>query len=256
MKNIVFYSLNVLVRTFFCASFLAGCMPSSGPQSMQAPTTLYPLRVNITPSIRNYRQVLNQCAQSQPDIALFVTETSAANLEKKESDLQLRLGLPSQGVDYAFQMGTEKLQFVINSNQKAPAITTSQIPALFDGEITDWGQASGSKGAVHPWVYPDDNELELIFKRYVMNGEHVSPTASIAADPESMQQAIAQDAYAIGFLPSSWLTHTIQTIELSNQLAAQLSIPVIAMTESKPQGPLGIFIACLQQNGNKMIESH
>jgi hypothetical protein len=256
MKNNIFQSLNALVRAFVYVSFLAACMPSGGLRTVQAPTTLYPLRINITPAMRNYRQLLNQCAQSQPDIALFVTETSAANLDKKESDLQLRLGLPSQGVDYAFQVGMEQLQFVINSNQKALTIPTNQIPALFDGEITDWNQASGNKGAVHPWIYADDNELELIFKRFVMNGENISPTASIAADPESMQQAIMQDKFAIGFLPSSWLTHSIQTIELNNQLAAQLRFPVIALTESKPQGPLGVFIACLQKNGNNVVKSH
>jgi phosphate transport system substrate-binding protein len=214
------------------------------------------MRINITPAMRNYRQLLNQCAQAQPDIALFVQETPVANLGKKESDLQLRLGLPNQGVDYAFQVGEEHLQFVINSHQKAQAISADQIRALFSGEITDWSQASDVKGAIHPWVYPENNELELIFNRIVMNGEHISPSASIAPDPESMQQAIAQDDSAIGFLPSSWLTNTIQAIELDNNLDSQLNFPVLALTGSKPQGSLGVFIACLQKAGNSFVESH
>jgi hypothetical protein len=221
---------------------------------MQAPATLYPLRINMTPAMRNYRQLLNQCAEAQPDIALFVMETPVVNLDKKESDLQIRLGLPNQGVDYAFQVATEHLQFVINSNQKALAISTDQIRALFDGEITNWSQASGSKGAVHPWVYPDNSELELILNRFVMNGEHISPSASIASDPESMQRAIAQDEGAIGFLPSSWLTNTIQTIELDNKLESHLTFPVLALTKANPRGPLGFFIACLQKKGNEVVE--
>jgi hypothetical protein len=204
--------------------------------------------------MRNYRQLLNQCAQSQPSIALFVTEVPAENLKKNEPDLQLRLGLPNLGVDYAFQVGKEQIQFVINSKQNVLAIHTDQIRALFDGEITDWSQASSIKGAVHPWVYSDNNELESIMKRTVMNGKQISPSASIAADPESMLQAIAQDDNAIGFLPSSWLTNTIQVIKLDNNLDSRLTFPVLALTETNPQGPLSVFIACLQKAGNNFIE--
>jgi hypothetical protein len=254
MRRNSFHYLNVVFLAFFYTQFLAGCIPSSGLPTRQTPATLYPLRINITPALRNYRQRLNLCAQSQPDIALFVTEMPAASLGKKESDLQLRLGLPNQGVDYAFQVGTEHIQFVINSNQKALAIHTDQIRSLFDGGITDWSQADGIKGDVHPWVYPDNNELESILKRIVMNGEQISPSASIATDAKSMLQAIAQDDNAIGFLPSSWLTNTIQTIVLDDDLESQLTFPVLALTESNPRGPLSVFIACLQKAGNKVVK--
>lgn len=256
MRQNDFRYLTSIIWFLFCASFLVSCIPSSAPIIGQPPASLYPLRVNTTPAIRNYRQLLNQCAQSQPDIALVVTEIPAADLDKNESDLQLRLGLPNKGIDYAFQIGTEHLRFVTNSNQNALAIHTDQIRGLFDGEITDWSQASGIQGVVHPWVYPDNNELELILNRLVMNGDHISPSASIAPDPESMQQAIGQDDNAIGFLPSSWMTGTLQTIKLDNNLDSQLTFPVLALTETKPQGPLGVFIACLQKNGNGVVRSN
>jgi hypothetical protein len=256
MRHNRLHYLNFVVWFLFCTTFLAACIPSSGSPTGQAPATLSPLRVNITPAMRNYRSLLNQCAQLQPDIALFVTEMPAANLGKKESDLQLRLGLPNQGVDYAFQVGTAHIQFVVNSTQESLAIHTDQIRALFDGEITDWSQASGIQGAVHPWVYPDNNELELILKRNVMNGEQISPSASIATDPESMLQAIAQDDNAIGFLPSSWMTDTIHAIKLDNDLDSQLNFPVLALTETNPQGPLSVFIACLQKAGNKVFQRY
>ena len=254
MRHNSFHYLITVVWFFFCTSLLAACIPPSGSPTGQAPATLYPLRINITPAMRNYRRLLNQCALSQPDIALFITELPAANLEKKESDLQLRLGLPNQGVDYAFQVGTAHIQFVVNSNQKSLAMHTDQIRALFDGEITDWSQASGIQGAVHPWVYPDNNELELILKRSIMNGEQISPSVSIATDPESMLQAIAQDDNAIGFLPSSWMTETIQAVKLDNDLDSQLNFPVLALTGTNPQGPLSVFIACLQKAGNKVVQ--
>ncbi len=216
---------------------------------------MYPLRVSITPAVGNYREVLNQCAQEQPDIALFVQETPVSELGVEESDLQLRLGLPNHSVEYAFQVGKENLEFVTNANQKNQSITTDQIRSLFSGEITDWSQASGKKGTVHPWVYPDDNELGLIFDRVLMNGAQISPSASIAPDPESMQHAIAQDDNAIGFLPSSWLTSTVQAVGLESSLASQLGYPVLALTETEPQGMMGVFIACLQKNGKRIIET-
>jgi hypothetical protein len=254
MKHIFLTNLTKALWVVFCIS-LIGCTPASGFPTVQAPSTLLPLRVNITPTLRNYRPLLNQCAQAQPDIALFVQEVPTSNLDKKESDLQLRLGLPRQGVDYAFQVGEVSIQFVINADQKIQPIAADQIRALFTGEITDWSQASGSEGSVHPWVYPDDNELELIFDRVLMNGKHPSPTVSIAPDPESMQKAVSQDPGAIGFLPSSWLTDTIQAVSLEHKLASELKIPVLALTESEPQGSLGVFIACLQKNSKSVIQT-
>jgi PBP superfamily domain len=254
MRHHFFLKLTKAFWAFLCIS-LSACTSSPGFQGVQAPSTLYPLRVNITPALRKYRLLLNQCAQAQPDIALFVDETPPSNMGKKESDLQLRLGLPNQGVEYAFQVGEENIEFVINSNRKVQSITSDQIRALFAGEITDWSQASGTPGGVHPWVYPDDNELRLIFDRIVMNGERISPSASVAPDPESMLQAVAKDEGAIGLLPLSWLTDTIQTIGLEHNLTSQLTFPVLAMAESEPQGRLGVYIACLQKNGKSIVET-
>jgi ABC-type phosphate transport system substrate-binding protein len=241
--------------TFLCFT-LSACSASTGNQTIQVSSSTYPLQVDITPALGTYRPLLNQCAQTQPGIALFVQETPVSNMAKKVSDLQLRLGLPNQGVDYAFQVGEEEIRFVVNSNQKIQTISAAQIRAIFAGGITDWGQASGNPGVIHPWVYPDENELGLIFDRIVMNGEHTSPSASVASDPESMLQAVAQDEGAIGFLPSSWLTDTIQPVGLEKNLASQLNFPVLATTKSEPQGLLGIYIACLQKNGKSIVESH
>jgi hypothetical protein len=254
MKHSIYFEPTWALLALLCLS-LTACLPSPTLSTVQTPSTLYPLQVNITPALGKYREVLNQCAQVQPDMALFVKETPVSNLGEKEPDLQLRLGLPNQGVEYAFQVGKENLELVINANQKAQSITADQIRALFSGEITDWSQASGKKGTVHPWVYPDDNELGLIFDRVLMNGAQISPSASIAPDPESMQHAIAQDDNAIGFLPSSWLTSTVQAVGLEPSLASQLGYPVLALTETEPQGMMGVFIACLQKNGKSVVET-
>jgi hypothetical protein len=254
MKHNFLTNLKKTLRAVFCI-LLTGCIPATGFPTIRAPSTLLPLRVDLTLALVNYRPLLNQCAQAQPDIALFVHEIPASKMDKKESDLQLRLGLPRQGVDYAFQVGEVSIQFVINADQKIQAIAADQIRALFAGEVTDWSQASGSETNVHPWVYPDDNELEIIFDRVLMNGKQTSPSISIAPDPESMQKAVSEDAGAIGFLPSFWLTDTIHAVSLEPNLASQLKIPVLALTESEPQGSLGVFIACLQRNGKNVVET-
>ena len=239
---------------FFCI-FLAACTATPDLTSIQAPTTLQPLQISITPALQRYGPTLNQCARAQPDIALFIQEVPAASMDSVKSNLQLRLGLPNQGVDYAFQVGEENLQIIINAKRLVHSISPDQIRALFSGEMTDWNGVPSESETVHPWVYPDSNELEQIFERLVLEGGRVSPTASIATDPESMLQAVAKDEGAIGFLPSSWLTDTIHTIGLDHNLATQLNVPILALTKSQPQGSLGIFIACLQENGKSIVES-
>jgi hypothetical protein len=233
--------------SFFCI-FLTACTATPVNTTLNLPTTLQPLRVGITPALQHYRQTLNQCAQAQPNIALFIQETPLTSMNEVDSDLQLRLGLPNQGVDYAFQVGEENLQIVVNSKQQVQSISSDQIRSLFSGGVLNWEGVSGKNGSVHPWVYPEDNELGLVFEQLVMEGEHISPTASVAPDPKSMQQAIGKDEGAIGFLPSSWLTDTVHTVNLEHNLALKLKTPVLALTKSKPYGSLSIFVACLQEN--------
>jgi hypothetical protein len=251
MKYYLFPRLIKVLWGFFCI-FLTACTATADLTSIQAPTTLQPLQVSITPALQRYRPTLNLCAQAQPGIALFVQDVPAASMDNVKSDLQLRLGLPNQGVDYAFQVGEENLQIIINAKRLVHSISSGQIRALFNGEIKDWDGVPS--GAVHPWVYPDSNELEQIFEQLVMEGGHISPAASIAADPESMLQAVAKDEGAIGFLPSSWLTDTVHAIGLDHNLATRLNVPVLALARSQPQGSLGIFIACLQDNGKSIVE--
>jgi hypothetical protein len=233
---------------FFCI-FLTACTATPDLTSIQAHTALQPLQVSITPALQRYGPTLKQCAQTQPNIALFIQEIPAASIDSVKSDLQLRLGLPNQGVDYAFQVGEKNLQIIVNAKKAVHSVSSDQIRALFNGKIADWEGVLADRGAVHPWVYPESNELEQIFERFVMEGGYISPTASIATDPNSMLQAVAKDEGAIGFLPSSWLTDTVHALGLDHNLAKQLNIPILALTQSQPQGSLGIFIACLQENG-------
>lgn len=164
------------------------------------------------------------------------------------SDLQLRLGLPNQGVDYAFQVGEVNLQIVVNAKHLISTISSDQIRSLFSGEATNWEGISGNNDLVHPWVYPEDSELGLVFEQLVMEGGRISPAASVAPDLESMQQAIGGDEGAIGFLPSSWLTDTVHAVSLEHNLTLKLETPVLALTKSKPHGSISIFVACLQEN--------
>lgn len=244
--NLFARPINVYL-TFFCI-FLTACTAIPVTTTHNLPTTLQPLRVSITPTLQHYRQTLNQCAQAQPNIALFIQETPLTSMNEVDSDLQLRLGLPNQGVDYAFQVGEVNLQIVVNAKQLVHSFSSDQIQSLFSGGVPNWEGISGRNGLVHPWVYPENSELGLVFEQLVMEGGHISPTASVAPDPESMQQAIGSDEGAIGLLPSSWLTDTVHAVDLEHNLTLKLKTPVLALTKSKPHGSISIFVACLQEN--------
>ncbi|MGD0752376.1 MAG: hypothetical protein ABSA23_13345, partial [Anaerolineales bacterium] len=61
-------------------------------------------------------------------------------------------------------------------------------------------------------------------------------------NPDEMVQAVGKDVSAIGIITRRWKTGNITAV-----YAAAISLPVLAITLSKPQGTLAQIIACMQK---------
>ena len=84
--------------------------------------------------------------------------------------------------------------------------------------------------------------MQQFFERTVLYGSPLASSARLANGPDEMEQAIEKNVNAIGII-----THRLKTGNVSEVFTAASSLPVLAISQNKPQGDLEQVLACLQK---------
>lgn len=215
-------------------TWLAACSPFVTATPRPSPQ---PVQVNYSPTLRPWSAVLHQCANAHPEIALITLETSVTDPDFMGGDLSLWFGEPLQGIPgYAAALETDELVVISGSSMGLQNLNADQLWALY----------AEANPLYQVWTYAEGNELRAIFEAAILRGADPSPITLIAPNPGAMLEAIAADPLAIGYVPASWLTGDVHTIGLPTEIRAAFEQPILALTDSEPQGELKAYLVCLQ----------
>lgn len=220
--------------TFF-ALLLSSCSTET-PQTPLEVVTVY-----STPAATPWLTDLHACGESTALISR-VDDPSAA-------DIVLRIGEPEFLAGFAYQIDEENIVVVMN-NARPPVVDLEQIKGMFTGVITNLNQVTPEWGKVHPdlsgevhvWVYPPDDDVQQAFEQLVLEGRPITPSASLAITPQDMFTAVRNDRSAVGILLQQWNPN----YEVFEQ-AVVGTAPVLAITQTEPQGAVNQLIGCLQK---------
>ena len=225
-------------KALLCILFLA---TACGAPPADTPTpALTVVKVYATAAAQVWQTQLFKCAAKQ-SVTLMLTEPGSA-------DILLRIGEPdnlSMRALPAFQLGWEQIVVVVNNARSSTQLRTEQSAELFTGQISDWGQIANPQnggtegGAVQVWVFAQGDDVQQVFAK-TLTGKPIISSARLAASPDEMSQAIANDPNAVGILSRHWKTENVS----DGYVAA--STPVLAITPSEPQGVVKNLLVCLQ----------
>ena len=148
------------------------------------------------------------------------------------AEIVLRLGEPAFLNSPAFQIDTEDILIVAQRQSPVQNLTLDEARRLFAGE----GDPS-----VQVWVYAEGEDVQDVFDQVVMAGRNVTPSARLAVNPEHMAEALVNEANALGILPRRWKAGDAREVFLV------ATVPVLAITDSEPQGVMQELLACLQK---------
>jgi ABC-type phosphate transport system substrate-binding protein len=194
-----------------------------------------PLSVQISPDVNpDYQQVLAGCVKEHPYVALLINDGSSP-------DITLQLGEPDKKFSgFSALLGWEKVVFVANQENDISNLEQKEWIGIF----------TQSPPELSVWSYPENSTLRLLFEEIILNGNDITPYASLVPDPESMLEAIRQDKKSIGYLPESWVTEDLTVIELDYATQKELQLPVLGVTESEPEGVVNAILVCMQDRGD------
>jgi hypothetical protein len=200
------------------ALWIASCVSTVGTPSSSTIVT-----VNATPAAQPWLTELYTCADQQ---AVILNRTS------ENPQIQLRLGEPGVLVDSAFQIDEEELLIVTNRISPVQNLTLDEARALFAGQ----GDPS-----VQVWVYSSDEDVQVLFDQFVMNGRSVSSFARLAAGPQEMSDLLNKESNAVGVLPRHWKAGDLRDVYSAGK------VPVLAIVDGENTETVRSLLACLSQ---------
>ncbi|HUI89304.1 MAG TPA: substrate-binding domain-containing protein [Anaerolineales bacterium] len=201
-----------------------------GTQTPQATPQL--LKVYVTSAASARLTDLYNC--STPSTAILLSDPQSA-------DLTLRLGPPDGLSSPAFQIGSDEVEVIVQAKNNVGNLTVDQIHSIFLGQVANWKDVGGADMPIQVWTYSPNEDIQQIFERNVMDDQQVTSSARLAVSAQNMLDSIARAADAVGFLPRGLETSSVHDVY---RIA---SAPILAITNSEPQGALNELIACLQK---------
>jgi hypothetical protein len=210
------------MKRFLLCGFILLLLASCATETPQTPPAA--VSVHSTSAAAPWLDLLYACAGD----SIILSRTA----DPASADLSLRLGEPEFLAGGAFQIAEEEILIVAHPQTAIQSLTVEEAQALFAG----LGDPS-----VQVWVYASDEDVFRVFDQFVMQGRSVSPSAKVAVDAGQMSDALAVTPGAVGILPRSWLTGSLR------EVYSIAKVPVLAMTQSEPQGTVAQLIACLQK---------
>jgi phosphate transport system substrate-binding protein len=206
-------------------ALLASCAPATAPVTPQL------VNVFVTSAAYPRVSLLYSCAS--PSAVISLSDTISA-------DLTIRLGEPSPLTGSAFQIGTEDVLVVNNPQAGVGSLSLEQVQQLFSGRIANWKELGGNDLPVQVWTYSSGEDIQQAFDRFVMNGQPITSLARLAVSLQTMSDAVGNTPGAVGLLPRRWKAGN------TREAFKAITLPVLAISRSQPQGPMKDLIACLQ----------
>lgn len=207
------------IFVFLLFSFLLfSCAPSS-PHTTPQIVTVY-----STSAAQPWLYPLYACAGSSSVVAR-VDDSSAA-------DIILRVGEPEFLASSAYQIDMEDILIATHRQSSVQNLTLEEARALFAGQ---------SDPSVQVWVYASEEDVQVVFDQFVMEGRSVTPAALLAVNPQQMSDTLVNEPNTVGILPRHWKVGDVRDVYLV------ATVPVLVLTKSEPQGTVKQLVACLQK---------
>ena len=149
-----------------------------------------------------------------------------------DADIRLQIGESEFLSTFAYQIDSEEILIVTNRQSPIQNLTLDKARALFEG----LGDPS-----VQVWVYSSDGDVQKVFDQFVMKGGSVTSSAKVAVSPQQMSDTLVNQPNTVGILPKHWKAGDARFVYTIP------NVPVLAITQSEPNGVINQLIGCLQK---------
>ena len=139
--------------------------------------------------------------------------------EERRAAIEGRLEL--EGYRYA----KDALVMVVNPSNVVENLAMEDLRRVYSGQATDWSQAGGRPGPIHPAVQPVGTDVTEFFVQDVLGGEPFRARVSVESSDSAVVRRVSRDPGAIGYVTLGARTPGVRVLRIA---------PLTGLTYWKP----------------------
>lgn len=218
--------------------------------------------VEYTASLDWLKPVMTNCANQKTGISLVTHLVAGTQSQPSEGAVLFHWGEPAGLTHYSAQIGIDYLKMVVNPANPLVSLTPEMVQQLYGGKYTSWdavyqtcpecfeSQPGAELASQSPILnyYSSGEEVQSIFDQKVMANTPITrATALLIPSAVSMREAVAGSIATIGYLPSGAIDNSVRSFALTGLDDTLLSFPILAISNTEPQGSTSQLLSCIQQ---------
>ena len=200
------------------------------------------VQLSFNPASESILGTIEICDMSIPDFDYVFYFT-----EQPSDNTYFHFGEPNKDLSSLIPITYDDFAILINPNNSTTSLSLSQIQSIFSGRIDTWQTLNNTSELIQVYIYAQDSEIQIAFKKYVMQNQSLSMNAEIVSSISEMREKISNNMNAIGFIPKS------QSIQTDNSFVTNVFIPILVEKGTKTPYADDRVLACLQSETMQII---
>lgn len=264
---ILLASAVLIITNFRNAKANTAVLPAADPATVQQIDASITSIVQITSDTTTdwLLSAVSECAAGMPELAIVINPSR----EEPQAELLTRMeffwGEPTPPPAYAAILSEVPLVFIINAENPLTTLPPAMFNSILDGTLTTWADLLASCPDCFDdtpdsdlvdrpiqWVlYPEGSNAQSAFASQFTLAPRVGSTALIVPSTAAMQEVVASDPAAFGFLPGLDLEDTVAQVDLTDSgVIFSIMLPLLAITSDEPPQAVGQWLVCVQEKLN------
>lgn len=273
MKKSRIFKVAAVVLTMALVFAVAGCGKKEEPKKAETNELTGTIQIAGSTSVQPLSEELAKAFMAKnPKVKINVAGGGSSAGVKAAQEGTADIGSASRelkekevGTVQELKIALDGIAVVIHKDNKVEDLTMEQIQKIFMGEIKDWSEVGGEKGAIHVFNREEGSGTRGAFEDIVMKKEAFTEKAGIQNSTGAVRTAVAGDKAGIGYISLGSLNEDVKALKVGGVEATIENIkkdtykvyrPFLYMTQKAPEGATKAYIEwVLSDEGQKVVES-
>jgi undecaprenyl-diphosphatase len=221
------------------------------------------LLVDTTSSTQWLLPAISSCAEKTAGVSVVTTSNKASQGETGYETIHIRWGQPESLEGSASVLGQDQLAFIVNPENPIKKLPLVRLQEIASGTIQTWNDLFTDcpncfstepddallELPIQLLIYPSAEDALVIFEDLIQPGALLArSSALLVPSPSAVNEVVLANLNAFGFLPGKAVDPSARLVKVTTTgETVSSSQPILAITETNPQGATREWLACLSE---------
>jgi phosphate transport system substrate-binding protein len=193
--------------------------------------------------------------------AIIDNTTDIGNASRDMKDKEVKLAEKKGATPVKHVIALDAIVPIVHPSNPVEGLTKDQLKAIYTGGVKKWEEIGGPKKGIAVISRDSSSGTFGEWARMVLDGEKVRPDAQLQASNGAVQQAVAGNKYAIGYVGLAYIDDSVKPLTVNGVSHEESAYPVARelymFTNGEPKGKVKDYIDfVLGPEGQEIVKKH